>query len=100
MNDGPAQFADYGLHLAAVTLYEGTHLIVRAPRNEYLLGMKVQAARPEDVDDTVWLMADTGLRAAAELHQAAAAPLLTANDGPRLRAAVAATGGDYRTIRH
>ena len=72
MNDGPAQFADYGLHLAAVTLHEGTHLIVRAPRNEYLLGMKVQAARPEDVDDTVWLMADTGLRARAELHQAAA----------------------------
>ena len=72
LNDGPAQFADYGLHLAAVTLHEGAHLIVRAPRNEYLLGMKVQAARPEDVDDTVWLMADTGLRASAELHQAAA----------------------------
>ena len=72
MNDGPAQFAAYGPHVAAVTLCHGAHLIVRAPRNEYLLGMKVQAARPEDIADTVWLMADTGLRTQADLQQAAA----------------------------
>ena len=71
MNDGPAQFASYGRRIAAVTLYQGDHLIVSAPTNEYLLGMKVQAARPEDTDDAVWLMADTGLRATDELHRAA-----------------------------
>ena len=71
MNDGPAQFAPYGHHVASITLYEGEHLKVCAPSNRYLLGMKVHASRPADLADAVWLMKDTGLHRRTELHNAA-----------------------------
>ena len=71
MNDALAQFTPYGPDAMSNTLYEGDNLTVRSPDNRYLLGMKIQAARAVDYVDTVWLMADTGLRSASELHKAA-----------------------------
>ena len=71
MNDGPAQFAPYGRHVASRTLYTGEHLTVRAPDNRFLLGMKVHAAREDDAADTIWLMNDTGLHRRADLHDMA-----------------------------
>ena len=68
MNDGPAQFAPYGRHVASSTLYTGEHLTVCAPDNRYLLGMKVHAAREDDVADTIWLMNDTRLHRRADLY--------------------------------
>ena len=71
MNDGPAQFAPYGHHVASRTLYQGEYLTVFAPSNRYLLGMKVHASRPADMADAVWLMNDTELHRRADLHDAA-----------------------------
>ena len=71
MNDQPRAFAEYGLHAASRVLFNGRHIRVMAPSDEYLLGMKVQAARVPDADDVVWLMATTGLRTRRELYAAA-----------------------------
>ena len=71
MNDGPAQFASYGRHVASRTLYAGEHLTVRSPDNRFPLGMKVHAAPEDDAADTIWLMNDTGLHRRADLHDMA-----------------------------
>lgn len=70
-NDGPARFARYGMHVASRLLFEGDHTRFWAPDNAYLLGMKVHAARAEDIDDAVWLMRDTGTTAAEEMNACA-----------------------------
>ena len=71
MNDAASRFARYRMHLATRTLFEGQHIRVRAPDNRYLLGMKVQSRRAVDQEDILWLMKDTGLHRASDLHDAA-----------------------------
>ena len=71
LNDQPRAFADYGPHAASRALFDGRHIKVMAPSDEYLLGMKVQAARVPDAADVVWLMGTTGLRTKRDLYAAA-----------------------------
>lgn len=49
------------------TLFDGQALIVKSGSPEYLLAMKLFAARELDIDDTVLLMSKTSLLTATEL---------------------------------
>ncbi len=72
LNDGPAQFADYSQHVASVFIYKGQYITVKSPSNKYLLGMKLHAARADDIEDVQWLIFDTKIDTAKDLHNIAA----------------------------
>lgn len=52
-NDGPARVSPYGPSAISEILYDGEHLRVYAPDNDFLLGMKAHAARAEDRADAL-----------------------------------------------
>ena len=70
-NDAPARSAFYGPELASRVLFEGEHMRVMAPDNDYLLGMKVHASRLEDRPDAIWLIRETQACSAEDIHERA-----------------------------
>lgn len=49
------------------TLYDGNRLKVRCPDSSYLLAMKVVAGRDQDIEDSVVLMEEVGVRSTPEI---------------------------------
>ena len=70
-NDGVAQTCTYQPPAADRVIFEGEHIKILAPDNEFLLGMKVLAARDADIEDVLWLMHNTGMQDGQDLHAAA-----------------------------
>ena len=80
LNDGVAQIATYqpGRWEQRV-VFAGDHIRVLVPHNEFLIGMKVLAARYEDdQEDVLWLMQDTGMCSESDLLSAASDVSLSA----------------------
>ena len=70
-NDAVAQTSTYQPPASNRTIFDGAHIRILAPDNEFLLGMKVLAARDVDQEDVLWLMRATGMRSEQDLHDAA-----------------------------
>lgn len=74
LNDGVAQIVTFQPPTGSRVVFAGDHIRILVPRNEFLLGMKVQAARYEDdQEDVLWLMQDTGMHSESDLLSAASA---------------------------
>ena len=74
--------------------------LVTLPEDIAVVPMRSLAFRMAELAHLHRLSALSAEAAAASEHFDAPLCVWAGDDGPRLRAAVAATGGDYRTIRH
>ena len=74
--------------------------LVALPDDVAVVPMRAIAFRMAELARVHRLSALSAEAAAASAHLDAPLCVWTGDDGPRLRAAVAGTGGDYRTISH
>ena len=71
VNDATAQNFSYQPPAEVETIFAGEHIRILASSNQFLLGMKVLAARGADQEDALWLMQRTGMYSEGDLHDAA-----------------------------